>query len=442
MFGVRFFPAALLSASLLACSYAEAANSAPQISFPAPAATPTPAATAAPLANLLPPVPPEQSATPVPSPVATPVPIEPDSASFSAGYGSFKVFVPIAGVQKSLEEIASRTRSLDSRCSPKNKFGAHLLITDGRYDVEIVTQLDKVLELTGPCGWVKGFDTFLDEGSAKKWGFFVSEAWKRKLVPILRMGYGRAPSLGDAIRYALQVERINEIASKYNSPPLFAAEIWNEPNLGENWNGNPDPAAYARFLHSVSGYMRAKAPSTYVMNGALAFTAGDPVNMATEEFIDRMFRSEPGLASSIDIWASHPYPANFADCSPYKISRDAKYCFNGYQFELSVLSKYYDRAGVLLPPVLVTETSWRSNIINAPKSGWWNDKRELANYSPEEFAAAWKTYWLGDSSVIGVTPFLFTTDHPVWRPFSFLDPETLQPNGYYHALQKLRKEKS
>ncbi len=429
MFGVRFFPAALLSASLLAGSYAEAVNSPPQISFPAPAATPTPA-TAAPLANLPPPIP--APAVPSPAPAATPVPIE----AAPAGQGSFKVFVPIAGVQKSLEEIASR--SLNSSCSIKNKFGAHLLITDGRYDVEIVTQLDKVLELTGPCGWVKGFDTFLDEGSAKKWGFFVSEAWKRKLVPILRMGYGRAPSLGDAIRYAAQVERINEIASKYNSPPLFAAEIWNEPNLGENWDGNPDPAAYARFLHSVSGYMRAKAPSTYVMNGALAFTAGDSVNMATEEFIDRMFRSEPGLVSSIDIWASHPYPANFGDCSPYRISRDAKYCFNGHQFELSVLSKYYDK----LPSVFVTETSWRSNIINAPKSGWWNDRRELANYTPEEFAAAWKTYWLGDSSVIGVTPFLFTTDHPVWRPFSFLDPETLQPNGYYHALQKLRKEKS
>ncbi len=366
------------------------------------------------------------------TPTPSPVPIQ--------------VYVPVIGSsgaeQNNSGVLDTIVSSGSFSCGTGNKFGAHLMISDGAYDVEIVSQLGMILEMAGECGFVKGFDPYMDSGSAEKWALFVAEARKRKLIPVLRIGYGKAPFLGDAEKYALHVAEINRKASsKYAGAVLEAAEIWNEPNLAESWDNNPDPAGYARFLHAVAVSLKSKSPSTKVMNGGLAFTDGDAHNIGTEDFISRMFSVVPELVNDIDIWSSHPYPQNFSGCSPYGFDGgNPKYCFNAYKVEIATLAPFYRKAGKALPPVLASETSWRSNQMFASGSGWWNDGRKFANYTPEEFIAAWRSYWLNDNALIGITPFQFASDHPRWREFNFVDPVTLEPNEYYRALQKLRKE--
>ncbi len=320
-----------------------------------------------------------------------------------------------------------------------NKFGAHVMFQD--YDVAPMSaHLDKVYELTGSCGYVKGFDPFVKPDPAR-WGKFVAEARKRNLLPVLRLGHGKIPSADDSARYASYIDSINKFADQqYPGAKIHLVELWNEPNLAVEWNGNPNPEEYARFLYSTALAVKQLNKEVLVMNGALALTDGTQNDLETFAFIERMFAAEPMLVSALDLWSSHPYPQDFAHCSPGGGYAEPKYCFNGYEAELNVLKKFYDAAQKELPRVFISETSWRTSaIIDKIEGSWWEGKRP-SMYSPQEFCLAWKTYWLPDDRVIGVTPFQFVTLNPLWRDFSMLDPDTLESTSYFNELKKLRQE--
>ncbi len=307
-------------------------------------------------------------------------------------------------------------------CGIENKFGAHLMLQDYS-ESDITRQLDKVKELTGPCGWAKGFDPDVNEGTAEKWAGFVAESRRRKLIPVLRLGHGRAPVIADAERYADYVARVNQLASmKYPGAKVEMVEIWNEPNLDFEWNNNPSPSEYARFLHAAAVAIKVKNPDVKIMNGGLAPTDGGGKSISNEAFIDGMFEAVPALVDDIDIWASHPYLVDKSCIS--SPNQNSKFCFGGYNAELSVMKKYY--GAKTLPPVLITETSWHT-------------LGSSQDMSPQQFSEATRFYWISDSKVIGVTPFQFTTRNPEWKDFQFVDPSSLQPNSYFDSWKNLRK---
>ena len=93
-----------------------------------------------------------------------------------------------------------------------------------------------------------------------------------------------------------------------------------------------------------------------------------------ESFLDGMHRSDPGVFSAIDVWASHAYPSGPLSAAPgeqvFQIDllngatnpdhRDPppgifNRGVNGYEWELFKLATY----GVRDLPVMITETGWR-----------------------------------------------------------------------------------
>jgi hypothetical protein len=74
-------------------------------------------------------------------------------------------------------------------------------------------------------------------------------------------------------------------------------EIWNEPNLGQFWKPDPDPAVYARLALEASRAIRAADPSaTIIAPGSSEFPW---------EFLETTFAA--GLLEQIDAVSVHPY---------------------------------------------------------------------------------------------------------------------------------------
>jgi hypothetical protein len=84
-------------------------------------------------------------------------------------------------------------------------------------------------------------------------------------------------------------------------------EIWNEPNLGQNWGGSADPSGYADMLKSVFPVIKRLEPAATVLTGGLA-PAPDASSGATMEpltYLRKMYAA--GAHGYFDAVADHPY---------------------------------------------------------------------------------------------------------------------------------------
>ena len=308
-------------------------------------------------------------------------------------------------------------------CSKPNKFGVHMMLNE--FDVgDYGKQLDKAKELTGDCGIVKnlvqgvGFNADVDKAAA-----FVQEANKRSLIPVLRL----EGKLGGVWEKPDPTDNYASIASKYvdfikaveakSGLKLNYVEIWNEPNLAEEWGGASDPGEYAQFLLAV-----AKAIRDYdmadgkkeinVMNGGLAVIgATSNGNYNTEAFINIMFTKVPELKDYIDVWSSHSYP-------PDQVK---------YRDERLLLVNHGSNL-----PVMITETSWGRCADAACSS-----TAQLS--TPSQFVGMYRDIWYPDSNVVGIMPFVLTSRDSRWQKFSLVDAGTLAGNDYYNTLKSYRE---
>ncbi|MBI2133062.1 hypothetical protein HYU11_00085 [Candidatus Woesearchaeota archaeon] len=313
---------------------------------------------------------------------------------------------------------------------PENKFGINLMIHE--YPSNTVPEhLENAHDLVGD-GWVKAFSPSLDD--PYKFSLFVREAEKRGMAALLRIGGWDRPEPSDYERIALAyvdfIRKINLLAGE----KIRFIEVRNEPNLESEWGGRPSGAEYGKFLVSVARAFKMFDPDVKVLNAGLAVTDGTPDgrNIRTENFIRDMFAAAPELVTYLDTWSSHPYPQDFRGCNPYAKSA-SKFCFGAYDHELSVISEYYERAGLSPPRIIITETSWNPGIGSVSRGEF---------YTPHEFGEAVRNYWLRDDRVIGFLPFAFTR-YPSgeWTAYEFADPgRGFKTNEYYSVLKMLRLE--
>ena len=81
-------------------------------------------------------------------------------------------------------------------------------------------------------------------------------------------------------------------------------QVWNEPNLGNYWNGRPNAAEYARLVRGTDqAIKRANA-------GATTILAGLPYSkyaVAPADFLRAMFRADPKIYNAFGSAAVHPY---------------------------------------------------------------------------------------------------------------------------------------
>jgi len=93
------------------------------------------------------------------------------------------------------------------------------------------------------------------------------------------------------------------------SPYRVAYEIWNEPNVSDEWGGLcPDPVAYASLVRATYPRVKANDPNATVVAGAVT-TVGE-VTGATCHLDDILFLQQfyaTGVAPYFDVLSDHPY---------------------------------------------------------------------------------------------------------------------------------------
>ena len=80
-------------------------------------------------------------------------------------------------------------------------------------------------------------------------------------------------------------------------------QVWNEPNLGNYWNGRPNASQYARLVRGANeGIKRGNPDATTILAG-MPWSRGP----APPDFLRAMFRADPKLSNAFGSAAVHPY---------------------------------------------------------------------------------------------------------------------------------------
>jgi hypothetical protein len=214
------------------------------------------------------------------------------------------------------------------------KWGVHLLLDDGvtQWPTEVWDQhVTHARRLIGNGGYVLEL-VRLDDLNIPKWQAYLDLIVANGLTPMLRLatyqdrqrGHWVAPPTdSDGRRYRDVAARYATFIRELRAPGPLYVIVGNEPNRGDEWSGKPDPVAYARFLSDVSEALRGD-PRVLVLNGAMDQYAPNTQGLALNgfmaidgaSFLERMNAAMPDVWDSIDIWASHAYPARPFESPP------------------------------------------------------------------------------------------------------------------------------
>ncbi|MBI3968081.1 MAG: DUF11 domain-containing protein, partial [Chloroflexi bacterium] len=204
-----------------------------------------------------------------------------------------------------------------------NLYGMHTFVQDTIGDAaRRRDQLSWARALAGERGYVTQLFypiTNGTSGAAPAWRAFVSDAYARRLIPVIRLGGAYNPAQrywerptpdrdgsGNYREAAAAFARVVNDLPLDGELPLYV-EIWNEPNLNLEWSGSANPEQYGRFLRDTAAAIRAlNKPKIRILNAAMA-PGGDYFHL---DFIDAMLTRVPEAKYAFDVWASHPTAGN------------------------------------------------------------------------------------------------------------------------------------
>jgi hypothetical protein len=285
-----------------------------------------------------------------------------------------------------------------------HKVGIQVLLDDGRnhWPERVWPQhLQAARQIVGEGGYVLQLIR-LDDLDVRRWQFFLDLCAQQHLVPIIRLApmydfehhWWMAPPK-DPTRegYTKVAQQYYDFFSQLRWPdsPHYVI-VGNEPNRGDEWSNQPNPAEYARFLLDVSDALHdlgitilGPALDMYApnSNGQLI---GAYRYVDAESFLDGMLAAHPQIREAIDVWASHAYPldpfrldpsqqvfqidyANGATNSQHVQPPDgiANRGINSYRWELWKLAQVLGPQAASLP-VMITETGWRHAPSQDPEA--------------------------------------------------------------------------
>jgi hypothetical protein len=339
-----------------------------------------------------------------------------------------------------------------------NKLGVHLLLDDGRSHWPTSLWREHMAyasQLIGEGGYVTQL-VRLDDLDPDKWQLFMDLCAEFDLRPILRLatvfdreaGLWQRPPVNGNGRYTTTAQHYADFITALHWPTdEHYIVVGNEPNHGDEWDGRPDPAAYAQFLMDVSGRVKTADPDARILNAPLdqftPHTGSQPfinglwyIDAAT--FLQEMHAAQPTVFDHIDAWASHPYPLGPFAQSPWQQTlqfdtlNDAptpqampaappNRGINGYEWELWQLAQW----GITDLPVFITETGWRHSEVGYPSVDEVNVYFDLAlrgndgRYS--DLPSSGWTPWLNDERLIAITPFALDGHPDEWRHSNWLE---------------------
>ena len=203
-----------------------------------------------------------------------------------------------------------------------------MLLDDGRFHWPTslwYTHMSYAANIIGTDGYVTQL-VRLDDLDPDKWQQFMDLCAEFDLIPIIRLatvydrqaGWWQAPPVDDNGRYTTTASQYATFLTSLTWPTdEHLIIVGNEPNHGDEWNGRPDPAAYAQFLIDVSLALKTADPQARILNapldqfsphsGSQPFSNGLWYVDATT-FLQEMQATQPTVFDHIDGWATHPYP--------------------------------------------------------------------------------------------------------------------------------------
>jgi Bacterial SH3 domain len=209
-------------------------------------------------------------------------------------------------------------------------------------------------------------------------------------------------------------ERWRELLERGRWP---TKRVWviagNEPNLGREWGGEVDSAAYAEYLsHFLDVF--ADSERFKAVNGPLDASniTEMPKMQDAFEFLAGMEAAVPGIFTRLAGWASNPYSV------PHH-GPGLRYTHRAYEAELEAIGRDM--------PVLITE----AGHLNT------GDEREIATFYEEAFRD-----WMADPRVVAVTPLFWHPDRGEYWMFDFdRNGQVVDKSPTYEVIRQLPRER-
>ena len=286
------------------------------------------------------------------------------------------------------------------------------------------------------------FDTKYNQGTWDKYDEIVKLAEAANLQLIVRVDRPPAWARADKSRPESPPENfedfgdfVSALVTRYKGR-VKHFQLWNEPNLGEEWTGKPDPAAYVRLLRL--GYQRAKEanPDAVILSAPLAITLEQgPIHLNELDFLDQMYQA--GVKDAFDVLSANAYGMDRPPADP-----PSKNVLNFRRVEL--LRQVMEKNGDGNKGIWFNEYGWNAAPKDMPKEAqiWQRvtDKQQ-ADWTVEGVRRAQHDWpWAG---VMCTWYFRQVGDIPPTKAeyyFRLVDTD-FQPRPVYDAIKRATKKK-
>jgi len=234
----------------------------------------------------------------------------------------------------------------------------------------------------------------------------------------------------DADAYAAFVSCV---AERYHGR-VRAYIIWNEPNLTEEWGGQPpDPAAYVELLRVAYAAVKEGDPGAFVVSAGLAPTNHrDETAMDDRIYLQGMY--EAGADQAFDILGAHPYGFAYPP-------EDPRHAHQGLNF-----ARLLDLREIMVQnddghkPVWATEVGWTTEVTDEERAWLRVSEEQQAAYLRGAFEKAREEWpWLEMIAVWNLSAGLQADDEK--RGYSIVD-DAYRPSPAYVALTAMPKRKA
>jgi len=363
--------------------------------------------------------------------------------------GSSRISVNGVTISASEPSVESRTLIWSDLTLPPARqdsfYGIHTFVQRRTDSDHLNYQLDRARDLMGQGAFVTQLFDWIETSWAGPQDWmrdFVARAYDRDLNPIIRLAGGKGtefwykPKPGADGHYTAWVQafrRVVEQLPRRDGHRLYI-QIWNEPNLHEEWEGQADAQQYGRFLVEMASALRSIGdPRIVIVNAPLSPGAGDPIGIYYLQYLDDML-DVPGATWAFDVWGSHPYPNNHPP--EYNLHNGtATYgdaTIDLYRRELEVLARH-GRSGL---QVLLTETGYALGQAHFSFEGF----APIAEANRADYIErALRDYWGRWPEVIGVCPYELVDPLGDWAVWDWLYPDG-RSHQQYDAVRAMGKE--
>jgi polysaccharide biosynthesis protein PslG len=213
-------------------------------------------------------------------------------------------------------------------------------------------------------------------------------------------------------------------------------QIWNEPNLGEEWTGKPDPAEYVRLLKNAYTKIKAANSDAVVLSAPLAInTENGPIHLNELDFLDQMYAA--GAKSFFDVLSANAYGM---DKPPSDAPNRSTLNFRRAELLRQVMEKNGDSGKA----VWFNEYAWNASPKEMPKEEllWQRvTEKQQADWTIEGVEKALRDWpWAG---VFCSWYFRQVGDIPPTRSeyyFRLVDPD-FTPRPVYNAIKQAATRK-